>query len=303
VEKKTDTYLGIELARIYSAIMIVWFHGGGSYPSFSLSGLVIFLLLVPFMTFNSLKRRSKNNVIKSRIKRLLFPWFFWSLIFICLKVSSSFLVGDSFFSRLFPYMLFTGGSIHLWFLMFSFCVVLICVIISSFGMGEISFSIILALLFPVLYFCLLAHDSGKYSTPFSQILFSIPSFFIAFVLYWLYESICIFWFLIVTLVFILFLVVWSYFIQSTMLEAYIIGSIVFILSILYKRKASELLVLCGGAMYGVYILHPAFYSYIKYVWGSLGETESFSFPVFFLVLMLSFFTTILVKKTKLKQFL
>ena len=104
----------IEVLRILSMFGIVWFHTNPyQWRSVTYAGLVIFLILTPYLSGNH------SKPIINRTKRLILPWLIWMIIYaaINLILSKPFSASDSLIITL-----ISGTCFHLWFLPFIFLV-------------------------------------------------------------------------------------------------------------------------------------------------------------------------------------
>lgn len=113
---------GIEQLRIVAAIGIVWFHTEGApWRHIAYAGLPIFLLV-----FFSLITRdfgtTTAHFLRRRWNRLLKPWLFWSAVYgVCRLAKAAHTVDWADLAQMFSIgTLFTGASIHLWYLPYAF---------------------------------------------------------------------------------------------------------------------------------------------------------------------------------------
>ena len=120
--KQTAHRQGIDLARFIAAFGVVVAHAEASPKDWSghLS-LGLFLILTAFLAVQSagraVGRAGGTYDYLSRARRLVLPWVVWSLFFILVEE----VVSDEpqmFATLRTPWVIFYGGSIHLWFLPF-----------------------------------------------------------------------------------------------------------------------------------------------------------------------------------------
>lgn len=112
--------LAVELLRVVSAFMIVWYHTQVPIGhQFSYAGLVIFIILSIF--FN-LKFDSFSKQVITAFNRIIVPWLFWFLIYGIANV----LVGKPFVELNGSVLeaILAGSKIHLWYLPFIFCAII-----------------------------------------------------------------------------------------------------------------------------------------------------------------------------------
>jgi hypothetical protein len=102
----------IDLVRLLGAISIVYFHMGLPLREYALSALPMFIVLLTYY--------GSAQTVTNRFNRLMLPWIFWSAVFATLKLGEILVGGSSLAKEFHWWMLFTGPSIHLWFLPFSF---------------------------------------------------------------------------------------------------------------------------------------------------------------------------------------
>jgi peptidoglycan/LPS O-acetylase OafA/YrhL len=114
----------IEYARFLGALGIVWFHMKMPGGTTALAALQLFILLQVYF--------GAERALSPQARRLLVPWLLWSAIYAVGKISQAWLQNSSVFGEFEHWMLFTGPSIHLWYLPFSFaCVVLARVMLQT----------------------------------------------------------------------------------------------------------------------------------------------------------------------------
>lgn len=119
----------VEVLRLLSAFLIVWFHSGISWgKELSYSGLIVFVLLTTYYSTISNKIGLR---IYSRSLRFLVPWMFWSVTYGFGEV----FLGNSFFrfnDNLFEQLL-VGNYFHLWYLPFIYFILIILDVLRGLG--------------------------------------------------------------------------------------------------------------------------------------------------------------------------
>lgn len=173
----------IDLLRFAAAFGIVWAHMLLPNPSAAVgyTALSIFLMLVPFLSVRNLDRRGADSPRLGqagryvRVRRILWPWLFWCLVFKLLLVVH---LKDpwALFRIETPYSLLVGSAVHLWFLPF--------VLIASAVLLPLSRAIrsrralvlasVAAALISTASFYL--HDTANLPEPFAQWSFALPPF-------------------------------------------------------------------------------------------------------------------------------
>jgi fucose 4-O-acetylase-like acetyltransferase len=110
----------IEFLRIISALGIVVFHH--TQNEYALSSLMIFVI-ISFFLAGSKKKEVTKDLMQSRFRRLMIPWFFWFLVY----GLSNALHREPFIPRENGVLsgILAGPSIHLWYVPFLFGALLI----------------------------------------------------------------------------------------------------------------------------------------------------------------------------------
>lgn len=106
----------IEWLRVFSAFGIVVFHSAQAGALVAYSGLVVFLILSPFLALGS--HNPESQTVRGRAVRLLVPWLFWLAVYgaVNLLAGRPILVHANG-----PVAgLLMGSSYHLWYLPFMF---------------------------------------------------------------------------------------------------------------------------------------------------------------------------------------
>lgn len=115
--KKVVRNGSIDLFRILGALAIVYFHMRLPGKVYALAALPGFVILLVYL--------GGDRSVASRARRLLLPWVVWSGFFGAMFAVDSVMRGRPPLSFLEPWMLFTGTSLHLWFLPFCFLFLLL----------------------------------------------------------------------------------------------------------------------------------------------------------------------------------
>lgn len=123
----------IEYARFLGALGIVWFHMKMPGGSTALSALQLFILLQVYF--------GAERALSPQARRLLVPWLLWSTIYAVGKIAQALLQSNPVSEEFELWMVFTGPSIHLWYLPFSFA----CVALAGFMLQTMTWPAIYAL--------------------------------------------------------------------------------------------------------------------------------------------------------------
>lgn len=102
----------IEALRILGAIGIVWFHLQLPMAWAAYAALHVFVIWAVYF--------GARFPIRRQFIRFMLPWFFWSAVYGAAKIAQAIKEGISLGEEFSLWMLFTGPSIHLWFLPFCF---------------------------------------------------------------------------------------------------------------------------------------------------------------------------------------
>jgi len=162
-----------EYLRVISAFGIVWFHMGDVWgKKVAYAGLFSFTMLTVYLACGSVKRRGFSEYARERFRRLMVPWFFWSVFYITLRLALSAQLpvrsaGEAFDLS----MILGGGHTVLWYLSFMYLVSLAIYGIGVIGRGLSSLSrSVIFLLATVTFILLRSAMPGGLSTsyPFSQ---------------------------------------------------------------------------------------------------------------------------------------
>lgn len=77
---------GIELLRIIAVLGVVWFHIDGlAFRRIGFSGLIVFVLIATALAGSS-HGYTLATFLNKRARRLLLPWVFWFLAYLCLNL-------------------------------------------------------------------------------------------------------------------------------------------------------------------------------------------------------------------------
>lgn len=100
----------IDILRLIGAFGIILFHCGAPYASIGLAALPMFVMLLVYF--------GAGTPLSASANRLLKIWVIWSAIYALLKIAQSTVSGTDMGNEFEPWMVWTGTSIHLWFLPF-----------------------------------------------------------------------------------------------------------------------------------------------------------------------------------------
>lgn len=111
----------IELLRVISTFLIVWYHCPSEAPSVAYAGLVFFVVASAYFSVSS--NEGALQSVFDRVRRILTIWIVWYCIYLLhlVLVGKFYLyVNDSFGLKA-----LVGPSIHLWYLPFLACLILV----------------------------------------------------------------------------------------------------------------------------------------------------------------------------------
>lgn len=165
----------VEWSRLVCALGIVWFHTKAPGGYWGHIGLQVFVILLIHFSLGLADRDSVGRFMRRRAGRLLVPWLVWSLIYAAAKTADAVMQGAPLSSEFRGWMLFTGPSIHLWFLPFAFLLALGLALLPRSGRGRAwlwpASLAALALAPPLSSMALEAHPP----TPLPQIVYVAPA--------------------------------------------------------------------------------------------------------------------------------
>lgn len=297
----------IERLRIVAAFGIVWFHTEGAVGrSIGLAGLPIFLLI--FCALISLKTKLEDIVpfSRRRARRLLKPWLFWSIIYLGTKLLKLLLYNMHFTDTFAFYMLFTGPSIHLWYLPYAFVAALVlnllhrCTIRISY-MVTILFATVIGSV--LLFACSVTISSVQIPFPLLQCVFGLPVIPLGFAIGLVYSSqhgrikqMSYFGIIVATGIVCLLLTYVDY---SHLVIPYGIAIVLVCTVFLWEGKLHPLTQKYASLSYGIYLVHPLIGSILnRFV---IANTNPWFMMI--VVFLVSSLVTLILQKTRLGQFI
>lgn len=249
------TYPLVEVLRIFSAFLIVWYHSEISWGNeLSYSGLIVFVFL---SAYYSTKSKKVGLRIYNRSLRFLVPWIFWSVVYGFGNV----FFGKSFFrfsDNLFEQLL-VGNYFHLWYLPFIYFILIILDVLRGLGHDRLIGGFVYFV--SLMYFIL-----AEYWRPFSlgltlplpQYFHAIGAVFIGF--YWgVFSRDGYGLWQVIGILILLFVISLNAYINGVGIP-YAVG-VVLVIAVLSMRvefeKIEKLKVLSDCA-FGIYLIHPMF---------------------------------------------
>lgn len=111
----------LDWLRLFAIVEIVAFHIDQSKPwMFFGFGLPFFLITTIAFSVRKPKADSTRSVLRTRVKRLLVPYLFWSVVYLGVLAARCWDNREPFLDALSPWMILGGTAIHLWFLPVAF---------------------------------------------------------------------------------------------------------------------------------------------------------------------------------------
>lgn len=110
----------IEWLRVLACLGIVWYHARGPGEEFALAGLIVFVMLSVVLVHP--REEPLKDRLRARAERLLLPWIFWWGVYAVMDVVTG--RAGRWTTAEWPVLLLAGPSIHLWYLPFTFFVLL-----------------------------------------------------------------------------------------------------------------------------------------------------------------------------------
>ena len=121
-----EVYTGLRVIRTLAMLSIVAYHvewkpDREPDPVFGVSfGLNTLQVIMCALIARHAVAPRLGKFTAKRARRLLVPWVFWSLAYIVVEVLLSVRYGHTWWAPLHLSMIYTGGSFHLWFLLYGF---------------------------------------------------------------------------------------------------------------------------------------------------------------------------------------
>lgn len=116
-------WANLDRLRVLAIIDITMYHADFGRPRLLLGlGLPIFLIAAVFLPAQRASLPTWSAVVGPRVKRILLPWVFWSVVYVIAlqgqaRLQTGVWPGAAWFE---PEMIFYGTATHLWFLPFIF---------------------------------------------------------------------------------------------------------------------------------------------------------------------------------------
>lgn len=132
---KTSRNANVEVVRFIAAIGIVWFHSPVPYGDIGLAGLSLFFVyLIYFASARSLKMKNLSEVAQVNL-HLIKIWLVWCAIYLALKIAQALVQNHPIADEFELWMWITGPALHLWFLPYSYVVIIIAYLFLRFLNG------------------------------------------------------------------------------------------------------------------------------------------------------------------------
>lgn len=117
-------HAGLEVLKLIACFGIVVFHLGLPGSTVGYAGLPVFMLVTTALLVPAAAERPWRPFVAAKLRRLLWPWLAWSLLYALLQGQLALMQGRSFWSWPEPSMLLVGTYPHLWYLPFAALVTL-----------------------------------------------------------------------------------------------------------------------------------------------------------------------------------
>lgn len=277
-----------DFLKVIGAFGIVWYHCGMTGKLVGYSGLIIFILLSIY--FQLFKSESISNFLFRRSGRLLIPWIFWVIIYgikNTLHNKSFFLPVGQFINAV-----LMGSAVHLWFLPFIFIMSAVVVFTKKYWMKYWALIPLIGLitLLTAPYWRNLTLDFGY---PWALWFHALPCIFIALAFFHKHKA---FIYIFTSAIFVIStgLIVAGY---PGLGIPYLLGTTLFAGAILSGIDIkSEFVPEIAGATFGVYLIHPLIYSFLK----NIGIAWNILVPIF--VFLLSLLISLQLRKIKIFRY-
>lgn len=262
-------FSSIEWLRFLAAFGIVWFHTeNAQWRSVGYAGLPIFLLVFGFLIVVHYDEIGLSEFVKRRALRLLVPWAFWSVIYIAARYIKAVFIDKDTPDLFSLNTLLIGGSLHLWFLPFSFLLALVfwllCkVVFKSLEQTKsqvVWISLLLIVSACSFYFCDYIRMNYNLMAPFSQWLFALPSLPVGFAFGYIVRSVkttyqpFLFILICIITIFTCFYTYRQW--DSRTVVSYGVGTWLTILAVQYQLPYEKTAKQFSALTYGIYLIHP-----------------------------------------------
>ena len=228
-----------------------------------------------------------ERALLPQARRLLVPWIMWSVIYAFGKSAQAWLQGEALSDEFDYWMLFTGPSIHLWYLPFSF----VCVAFAKFMFRALSWPVIYVLSLVIAAASLALTNTVDLTTPLAQWSTVTSAAVIGLLVKGPVRQRIVLVFSVIAMGFTVYVLGWTSGAWQTLVAAAVVLVVTEIRlpSTVISKRLSEV-------SFGIYLIHPAVYSVLLLVAAS-GTFSSYVFVIFLsavAVFMLRRFVPVLV---------
>jgi len=267
--------------------------------------LPIFVMIFIAFISQTAKHDNLRSFTRKKFQRLMMPWLFWSLVYALAKIAKQLLTHEAVQDAFYPYMIFTGTAIHLWFLSYAFAAALLIFYLQS-QMRQYSTKVVIVLATIVgaaaLLLCSIIMSTAKLPVPLGQWALGLPAIPFGFALGKIYtsqdrQSQKIFYGGIVfaTAVVCILLVYLDY---THLVISYAIAAVVVCAAFIWQGRMDFLTHRWASLSYGIYLSH-ALIAFPLYYFGLAGAPLWLKIAIVFLASSLLAF---ILQKTPLKKF-
>jgi surface polysaccharide O-acyltransferase-like enzyme len=169
-----EHFAGVDLLRLGSVCMIVWFHLGGPGKSIAYVGLPALLLITTALPVVHENQEPLRSLLARRARRLLEPWVFWSIVYglvMLISAGRRNRTGEGFHLS----MLLGGTSVHLWYLPYAVLASTLAIVTFRYARGRETWAFMLACLAFAVAAIRFAELPVPLPFPFAQWWFALPS--------------------------------------------------------------------------------------------------------------------------------
>lgn len=248
----------IDLVRFIAACGIVWYHVGSPGSNIEYCWLLVFMIFSIALMMNG----STDHFILAKFKRFMIPWIFWSFVYGFTKIAKAAIVKKPLFYKFYPWMLFTGVSLHLWFLPFAFLIMILLFIIKKNINLNTDKNYIWALISGLsLVIVSYVYGSTIGIVPLTQWAFIFPAVPVGIYFSSIrHNSIKMLIFDNHIWILMLFIALLAVLQWSGVYVYYIVAILVCAFAWLYDMKESKVISYLGGLSFGIYLIHELFIS-------------------------------------------
>ncbi len=261
LEYQANRNSAIDLARLFGAFGIVWFHAKAPGSSIGYSALQLFMTLTILFSAKTGIDITYRQFLLSRFTRLIVPWLAWSVIFGAAKIIDSYYHNIPFEEEFMFWMFLTGPAIHLWFLPYVFCLSLLFLFLDK-QRDKLNYSRgIIPIFVTTNVFFIYILNTYEFSIPFAQWLYVFPAAFLGWAMHLNRNSTKGFYLL--SLSIIAPCGAYIFLDMPLLAEQFLIGGLLSIIVTKWRWKEYKFISKLSSYSLGIYLIHPPIFSVLQ----------------------------------------